>query len=268
MLLDADAITNLAGTGVLAGRDAPTVITPHAGELGRLLGSGSKEVSARRLDAVRSAADQHRLLRAAQGLRHARRRGREGRGQLHGERRAGHGRDRGRAVRCDRGSPLARDGCLRGGQGRRLGARARGGALAGGDGLAGGEHGCDRSARLPAAGRGRVVSELQAALRRGYRRACGMLGGPRPRAAVATKSSSSTPSSPTPRTRPRAGRGITRESGSALLSVADFLTLGNHAFDADGYREFLGEEDRVVRPGQLRREGSWAGAGAFSRLAA
>ena len=31
------------------------------------------------------------------------------------------------------------------------------------------------------------------------------------------------------------GRGITKESGSALLSVVDFLTLGNHAFDADGY---------------------------------
>ena len=44
------------------------------------------------------------------------------------------------------------------------------------------------------------------------------------------------------------GRGITRESGSALLSVADFLTLGNHAFDAGGYREFLQEEERVVRP--------------------
>jgi 2',3'-cyclic-nucleotide 2'-phosphodiesterase len=44
------------------------------------------------------------------------------------------------------------------------------------------------------------------------------------------------------------GRGITRESGSALLSVADFLTLGNHAFDAEGYREFLEEEARVVRP--------------------
>jgi metallophosphoesterase (TIGR00282 family) len=44
------------------------------------------------------------------------------------------------------------------------------------------------------------------------------------------------------------GRGITRESGSALLSEADFLTLGNHAFDAEGYREFLEEEERVVRP--------------------
>ena len=60
VLLDADAITNLAGTDVLAQRDSPTVITPHAGELGRLLGSGAKDVSARRLESARSAAEQHR----------------------------------------------------------------------------------------------------------------------------------------------------------------------------------------------------------------
>jgi NAD(P)H-hydrate epimerase len=59
VLLDADAITNLAGTDVLAQRNNPTVITPHAGELGRLLGSGAKEVSARRLDSACSAAEQH-----------------------------------------------------------------------------------------------------------------------------------------------------------------------------------------------------------------
>ncbi len=60
VLLDADAITNLAATDLLARRDAPTVITPHAGELGRLLGSGAKDVSARRLDSARNAAEQHR----------------------------------------------------------------------------------------------------------------------------------------------------------------------------------------------------------------
>jgi hydroxyethylthiazole kinase-like uncharacterized protein yjeF len=59
VLLDADAITNLAGAGVLAKRDAPTVITPHAGELGRLLGAGAKEVSARRLHSARSGAEEH-----------------------------------------------------------------------------------------------------------------------------------------------------------------------------------------------------------------
>ena len=60
VLLDADAITNLSGKDVLARRDSPTVITPHAGELGRLLGSGAREVSARRLDSARNAAEQHR----------------------------------------------------------------------------------------------------------------------------------------------------------------------------------------------------------------
>jgi ADP-dependent NAD(P)H-hydrate dehydratase / NAD(P)H-hydrate epimerase len=58
VLLDADAITNLAGTDVIAGRDHPTVITPHAGELGGLLGSGAREVSSRRLDSARGAAEQ------------------------------------------------------------------------------------------------------------------------------------------------------------------------------------------------------------------
>ncbi len=57
VLLDADAVTALAGTDALARREAPTVITPHAGELGRLLGSGAKEVSARRLASARKAAD-------------------------------------------------------------------------------------------------------------------------------------------------------------------------------------------------------------------
>jgi NAD(P)H-hydrate epimerase len=60
VLLDADAITNLAGTDVLAQRANPTVVTPHAGELGRLLASGAKEVSSRRLDSARRAAEQHR----------------------------------------------------------------------------------------------------------------------------------------------------------------------------------------------------------------
>jgi hydroxyethylthiazole kinase-like uncharacterized protein yjeF len=59
VLLDADAITNLAGTDVLTERSNPTVVTPHAGELGRLLGSGAKEVSARRLNSARDAAERH-----------------------------------------------------------------------------------------------------------------------------------------------------------------------------------------------------------------
>jgi ADP-dependent NAD(P)H-hydrate dehydratase / NAD(P)H-hydrate epimerase len=59
VLLDADAVTNVAGTDALAKRDAPTVITPHAGELGRLLDAGAKEISARRLRCARGAAQEH-----------------------------------------------------------------------------------------------------------------------------------------------------------------------------------------------------------------
>lgn len=59
VLLDADGISLLAGSDALAKRDAPTVITPHAGELGRLIDTGAKEVSARRLASARQAAREH-----------------------------------------------------------------------------------------------------------------------------------------------------------------------------------------------------------------
>jgi NAD(P)H-hydrate epimerase len=57
VLLDADAITNLSGSDALARREAPAIVTPHAGELGRLLGTGAGEVSARRLRSARRAAE-------------------------------------------------------------------------------------------------------------------------------------------------------------------------------------------------------------------
>ena len=59
ILLDADGLTSLSGTDALSERSAPTVITPHAGELGRLLGSGAKEVSANRLQSAGKAADDY-----------------------------------------------------------------------------------------------------------------------------------------------------------------------------------------------------------------
>ena len=59
VLLDADAITNLAGTDALAKRRHPSVVTPHAGELGRLVGEGAKEVSTRRLHYARRAAEEY-----------------------------------------------------------------------------------------------------------------------------------------------------------------------------------------------------------------
>ena len=59
VLLDADAITNLAGTDVVSQRSHPTVMTPHAGELGHLLGSGAKEVSSHRLGSASTAAEKY-----------------------------------------------------------------------------------------------------------------------------------------------------------------------------------------------------------------
>jgi NAD(P)H-hydrate epimerase len=57
LVIDADGLNAFAGLlGSLAGRTAPTVLTPHAGELGRLLGRDSSEVDAHRLECAREAA--------------------------------------------------------------------------------------------------------------------------------------------------------------------------------------------------------------------
>jgi NAD(P)H-hydrate epimerase len=57
LLLDADGLNAHAGRlDALAGRPAPTVITPHAGELARLLESDGSAVGARRLESARRAA--------------------------------------------------------------------------------------------------------------------------------------------------------------------------------------------------------------------
>jgi hydroxyethylthiazole kinase-like uncharacterized protein yjeF len=58
VVLDADALWALIGNlDWVFARDAPTVLTPHAGELGRLLGRDSKWVGAHRLDAAQAGAD-------------------------------------------------------------------------------------------------------------------------------------------------------------------------------------------------------------------
>ena len=58
VLVDADGLTVLARRRDLLRRAAPTVLTPHAGELARLLGGGvaREEIEARRLEHVRTAA--------------------------------------------------------------------------------------------------------------------------------------------------------------------------------------------------------------------
>jgi NAD(P)H-hydrate epimerase len=59
LVLDADGLNAFAGRlGELASRPAPTVLTPHAGELGRLLERASEEIGAHRLTSAREAAEQ------------------------------------------------------------------------------------------------------------------------------------------------------------------------------------------------------------------
>jgi len=57
LVLDADGLNAFAGElARLAARRGPTVLTPHAGELGRLLGRPAEEIAAHRLAAAREAA--------------------------------------------------------------------------------------------------------------------------------------------------------------------------------------------------------------------
>ena len=69
LLVDADALNALARAGLerAAGRSAPTVMTPHAGELGRLLGRPSAEIAAHRLAAAREAAERSRAVVVLKG---------------------------------------------------------------------------------------------------------------------------------------------------------------------------------------------------------
>jgi ADP-dependent NAD(P)H-hydrate dehydratase / NAD(P)H-hydrate epimerase len=53
--------------GSLASREAPTVMTPHAGELARLLETDSASVGARRLESVRRAAAEARAIVVLKG---------------------------------------------------------------------------------------------------------------------------------------------------------------------------------------------------------
>jgi NAD(P)H-hydrate epimerase len=70
LLLDADAINLLAGRPErLAGRGVPAVLTPHPGELARLLGRPSSEVVRARLEAAREAAGRSGAVVVAKGFR-------------------------------------------------------------------------------------------------------------------------------------------------------------------------------------------------------
>jgi hydroxyethylthiazole kinase-like uncharacterized protein yjeF len=56
VLVDADGLTVLSQHEGLLPRSAPTLLTPHAGELGRLLGADPADVAVRRVEHAREAA--------------------------------------------------------------------------------------------------------------------------------------------------------------------------------------------------------------------
>jgi ADP-dependent NAD(P)H-hydrate dehydratase / NAD(P)H-hydrate epimerase len=68
IVLDADGLNAHAGDlAALAGRSAPTILTPHEGELGRLLDVDSAGVQARRLEHARAAAARARAIVVLKG---------------------------------------------------------------------------------------------------------------------------------------------------------------------------------------------------------
>ncbi len=68
LLLDADGLNAHAGQlTALANRGAPTVMTPHAGELGRLLDVDGAQIAAHRLACARRASEQARAIVVLKG---------------------------------------------------------------------------------------------------------------------------------------------------------------------------------------------------------
>jgi hydroxyethylthiazole kinase-like uncharacterized protein yjeF len=68
MVIDADGLNALAGhLEVLRGAAGPRILTPHPGEMARLMGVTSKEVQSRRLDTAREVAAAHGVLVVLKG---------------------------------------------------------------------------------------------------------------------------------------------------------------------------------------------------------
>jgi len=74
VVIDADALNALAllsdrGSSLMRARQAPAIMTPHPGEMGRLLGCDASEVQNDRIGAVRAAVDQYRCVVLLKGAR-------------------------------------------------------------------------------------------------------------------------------------------------------------------------------------------------------
>jgi NAD(P)H-hydrate epimerase len=70
IVLDADGINALAGNiDILSQRKLPTVITPHPGEMARLMDTSVKEIQQNRIEVARDFAVQHGVIVALKGAR-------------------------------------------------------------------------------------------------------------------------------------------------------------------------------------------------------
>jgi NAD(P)H-hydrate epimerase len=69
LVLDADGLNCVAGTGILRERLGPTVLTPHPGEMGRLLEVTTAEVQADRLRVARQLATRDQVVVVLKGAR-------------------------------------------------------------------------------------------------------------------------------------------------------------------------------------------------------
>ena len=70
VVLDADGVNAFAGMEAsLSGRGRPLVLTPHPGEMARLLGTSGKDVQSRRLELAREFARRHRCHLVLKGYR-------------------------------------------------------------------------------------------------------------------------------------------------------------------------------------------------------
>lgn len=69
LVLDADGLNAIAGTTLLRERPGPTVVTPHPGEMARLLGRPTAEVQADRIATARRFATAHGVVTVLKGAR-------------------------------------------------------------------------------------------------------------------------------------------------------------------------------------------------------
>ena len=70
LVIDADGLNALEGnTDLLNGAQRPLVLTPHPGEMARLLGTAVREVEANRVQVARTFAREHRLILVLKGWR-------------------------------------------------------------------------------------------------------------------------------------------------------------------------------------------------------